>query len=196
MLRLGVVDKHKNRVVCVCVESSQAITVMLERTTAVSLYVCAWVPSSPVLKELESSFRLFLVTYRNTLPKDCEKNVSSWLFHWSEDWKKSWQFLKLQQFVPMVDSVLPIECHESFSYEVFHHPLLLPICILNESNELWTVVVEHKSRCISFWTTSRFRTMQIEAPCSFRLGSKLWRIAWLAGQITVPVTQMISSVFV
>lgn len=60
--------------------------------------------------------------------------------------------------------------HESFSYEVFHHPLLLPICILNESNELWIFPVEHKSSCIPFWKTSRFQTLQIKAPCSFMLG--------------------------
>lgn len=70
----------------------------------------------------------------------------------------------------MVDCVLPREGHEIFSYEVFHHLLLLLTCILNESSDVWIFPVEHKSRCIPFWKTSRFRTLQIEAPCSLALG--------------------------
>lgn len=39
--------------------------------------------------------------------------------------------------------------------------------ILNGSDVLWVLPVEHKSRCTPFWKNSKFWTMWIETTCSF-----------------------------
>lgn len=78
----------------------------------------------------------------------------------------SWSYSNLYPLWICSSHLFPEKVMRSFCMMSLSVSFLCPL-ILNRSDELWILPVEHKSRCTPFWKNSKFWTMEIETTCSF-----------------------------